>query len=113
MGQESFSSPKRPYHLWGLPSIQFGRYRLLFRRGVKLATYLNVAPVLRICGSIPPFSRLPYVVHGHNFRFTVIGGFILFILIVPYKMMCKMKVIYRNSMSIYTVLCSAGFVQGW
>jgi len=61
---EFFSSPPRPYHLWGRPSLLSNEYQGLFSGGkvavgVKLITYLHILPRSRMCGSIPPFPNTP------------------------------------------------------
>jgi hypothetical protein len=57
--QETFSSPKHPDRLWGLPSLSNG-YWWLFpsgkRQEMKLKTHLLLIPRLRLCGSVLPLS---------------------------------------------------------
>jgi hypothetical protein len=63
-GSGKLSPPRRPTLHWGLPSLLFNGYGVLFR-GVKLPTHLHLEPKLRMGGAIFLFFHTPSW-HGHG-----------------------------------------------
>jgi hypothetical protein len=76
-----FSSPPRPYRLWGPPSLLSNGYQgLFFHRGVKLSSHLQLEPRL-LCGAISPLPQYVFmawylVKHRDSFTFTYNKGYL-------------------------------------